>query len=86
MQADLCNGCDMGGCCAMFRFRSFLLCVTLFWFDGFSFLSIMPRDLLGSHLRNNIPLISSLFSVAHCLTPAPLKLRPYGAMFIMCLP
>ena len=24
--------------------------------------------------------LSSLFSVAHCLAPAPLKLRPYGAI------
>jgi len=37
----------------------------------------------------DIPLLpdflSSLFSVAHCLAPAPLKLRPYGAIQIRLL-
>jgi len=29
--------------------------------------------------------LSSLFSVAHCLAPAPLKLRPYGTIQIRLL-
>ena len=29
--------------------------------------------------------LSSLFSVASCMAPAPLKLRPYGAIQITCI-
>jgi len=40
-------------------------------------------------MAKDIPLLSgflsSLFSVAHCLAPAPLKLRPYGTIQIRLL-